>query len=67
MAKKQKQKRALKRLSKAVRSSRVQMFLGGVLANAFGQLLGDVVEIAGREVKRLTKSMKHYKRHAVTA
>jgi hypothetical protein len=69
-----KQKRVLKRLSKTIRSSKMQMFLGGVLANAIGRLLTHAAEFVGDEAKKITKKTmklaqngKHHERHAVTA
>jgi len=61
MAKK-KQKSPLKKLGKQLRSTKVQAFLGGVLAAAFGKVLSNSLDFATDKLKGLKKAT-HGKRH----
>lgn len=62
MAKK-KQKSPLKKLSKQLKSSKVQAFLGGVLAAAFGKVLSSSVDFATGKLKSLKKASTGKRHH----
>ena len=61
-----KQKRPLKKLTKKMKSGKVQAFIGGILAAAVGQLFGNVVEVAQKKMKSMKKNMDG-KRHSIEA